>query len=219
MVRFAMALLALAGSVPAYAKVHEVSERGFVIRHVNQVPAAPEETWSTLLSPSKWWSGAHTFSGDEANLSIDPKAGGCFCEVLPDKEFPESAPLGQVEHMRVVYLERPRVLRLSGALGPLQRDAAQGSLTIMLKPVESGTQILWEFVAGGYFRAPSSELAQAMDVVLAIQAKRLAVLLGATRLDDSPQSEMSEDGDLEDRSELGGEESRLNEVSPANSGR
>ena len=49
---------------------------------------------------------------DAKNLSIDARPGGCFCEKLPNG--------GGVEHARVVYVAPREVLRLSGALGPLQ---------------------------------------------------------------------------------------------------
>lgn len=170
---------------PAQAKVAEVSDRGFVIRHIVQVPASAEEVWAVLVKPSEWWDSAHTWSSSAANLSIDPRAGGCFCEILPNTASPKAAPRGSVEHMRVIYAERPRALRMSGALGPLQADAASGILTVQLKPGENGpgekgggTQILLEYVVGGYVRTPFEKLAPAVDGVLGEQVRRLSEKLG-----------------------------------------
>ena len=175
----ALAVVAPAGA--ARAKVAEVSDRGFIVRHVVEVPAGVEETWAMLLKPAEWWDSSHTWSGDAANMSIDPRAGGCFCEVLPNPASPRAAPRGSAQHMRVIYIERPRVLRMAGALGPLQADAVNGTLTVQLKAGAAGsdkTQILLEYVVGGYARAPFAQLAPAVDGVLGEQMKHLAAKLG-----------------------------------------
>jgi uncharacterized protein YndB with AHSA1/START domain len=171
------AALALAAS-PASAEVVASSAAGFVIRQSADVSASPEEVWSELLKPAGWWNGKHSYSGNAANLSIDPRAGGCFCEVLPSAVSPRAAPRGSVEHMRVVNIEQPRALRLVGGLGPLQSEAVQGTLTIELKPIDGGTRILWEYVIGGYLRQRTELIAPAVDAVLGEQISRLAVKLG-----------------------------------------
>ncbi|EJL30172.1 hypothetical protein [Novosphingobium sp. AP12] len=174
----AASALALA-PVAAGAKVAQVSAQGFVVRHLVDVSAPPEETWAVLIKPSVWWDSRHTWSTDAANLSIDARAGGCFCEMLPNPASPKSAPRGTVEHMRVVYVERPRALRMVGALGPLQADAAMATLTIQLKADEKGgTQVLLEYVVGGYTRTPFEKLAPAVDGMLGEQVRRLSEKLG-----------------------------------------
>lgn len=172
--------LVAGGNAPAAAKVAAVAPNGFVVRHLVEVPATPDETWAMLLKPAEWWDSDHTWSGDAANLSLDPHAGGCFCEILPNPASPKAAPRGSVEHMRVVYIERPRALRMTGALGPLQADALNGTLTIQLNPAKDGksTQILLEYVVGGYARTPFEKLAAAVDGVLGQQIQHLATKLG-----------------------------------------
>ena len=172
--------LAAGMSCPAAAKVAAVSSNGFIVRHLVEVPASIDESWAMLLKPSEWWDSDHTWSGDAANLSIDPRAGGCFCEVLPNKASPHAAPRGGVEHMHVVYIERPRALRMVGALGPLQADAANGTLTIQLKPAPDGkgTQILLEYVVGGYIRTSYETMAKSVDSMLGEQIDHLTVKLG-----------------------------------------
>ncbi|WP_404482253.1 SRPBCC family protein [Novosphingobium sp. BL-52-GroH] len=170
---------AILGPVPAAAKVAQVDANGFVIRHVAQVSTSVEETWAVLLKPSVWWDSEHTWSGDAANLTLDARAGGCFCEILPNATSPKASPRGSVEHMRVIYVERPRALRMVGALGPLQSDAATATLTIQLKPEgKGGTQILLEYVVGGYTRTPFDKMAPAVDGVLGEQVRRLSEKLG-----------------------------------------
>lgn len=173
-----LAIISLAPS--AFANVHEQSDRGFVIRHGADVPATPDKVWATLVRPAQWWSAAHTYSQDAKNLSLEARAGGCFCEVLPSKASPNAAPRGGVEHMRVVYAEQGRALRMTGGLGPLQSDAAAATLTIFLRPVDGGTRMLWEYVVGGYVRNES--MPSALDAVLGEQIARLAAELGGKPL-------------------------------------
>lgn len=181
----AIGALVLAGvgaitSAPAMARVQEASERGIVMRYVAHVPVGPDEAWAMLVKPSQWWDSEHTYSGDAANLSLDVRPGGCFCEMLPDKDAPKGAPRGGVEHMRVIYIDKGKALRLSGSLGPLQADAATGTLTFQFKPDETGTQILVEYVVGGFFRGDVARLAPMFDGVLGGQVDRFVEKLGGS---------------------------------------
>lgn len=185
MVRRVLAVMAALLPAPALAGVQAVSERGFVSRHLLDAPGSGEEIWETLVAPAKWWNKAHTYSGDSKNLTIDARPGGCFCEILPSTISPNAAPRGGVEHMRVVYVERGRALRMNGALGPLQADAVIGSMTIMLKPTDSGTRILVEYVVGGYFRTDPTALSSAVDKVLAEQVLGLANKIGGKLVTNS----------------------------------
>jgi uncharacterized protein YndB with AHSA1/START domain len=177
----AIAAICLLAAGPAAAEVRESSDSGFVVQLGIDVPASPADTWTALLTPARWWNAEHTFSQNSANLSLDPRAGGCFCEVLPNKQSPNAAPRGSVEHMRVIYLERPRALRMAGALGPLQAMAGTGTLTVILKPHDSGTRILWEYGYSGHIRGDARAMATMTDQMLADQLLRLGGQLGATK--------------------------------------
>jgi hypothetical protein len=170
-------------SVPAHAEVFERSPGGFVIRRMADVEANIPNTWQELLQPADWWNAKHSYSGDAQNLSIDPRVGGCFCEVLPAEDgAARPRPRGGVEHMRIVYIEQNRALRMSGALGPLQAEALQGTLSIVLKPNETGgTRVLWEYVVGGYMRQKPEQMAPLVDAMLGDQIGRLAARLNAPR--------------------------------------
>ncbi len=175
---FIMASLALA--VPsARADVVTSTETGFVVRIAREVTAPPAEAWKTILTPAQWWQSQHTFSGDAANLTLDSQVGGCFCEVLPR---PDGAPAtqkpGGVQHMRVVYIEPPRAMRLVGSLGPLQSEALAATMTITVKPTEKGSRILFEYVVGGFMRYKVDEIAPAVDRMLTAQLGSLAGKLG-----------------------------------------
>lgn len=189
MKRFAIVIGALLLPAPAMAEVHDSSSSGFVIQLGVDVPATPQASWDALVSPRKWWSAEHSYSSDAANFSLDPRAGGCFCEILPNTASPKAAPRGSVEHMRVVYVEQPRALRMTGALGPLQAGAGTGTLTVILKPQGDGTRLLWEYAYGGFVRGDVPAMAKAVDGVLAEQLLRLGKLLGARGAAKSPPDE------------------------------
>ena len=174
-----IAALAALLAQPASAEVVASSEAGFVIRETAEVPADPAATWQALIAPQTWWNKANTFSGDAANLYLDAQGGGCFCEKLPLKDGAPGARAGSVAHMRVVYAEPGKALRMVGSLGPLQSEALTGTLTISLKPGGTGTRIAMEYVVGGYMRYKTDEIAPAVDTVLAEQLGRLAASLGA----------------------------------------
>ena len=86
--------------------------------------------------------------------------------------------MGSAEHMHVIFADPQRgLLRMAGALGPLQGEAVRGVLTITLTKTETGTRIDWEYVVGGYMRFQTAEIAPAVDQVLGEQLGRLAALL------------------------------------------
>ena len=171
---------------PAAAEVVAQSEAGFIVRETAEVTADPAQTWQALIAPQKWWSKAHTFSGDSANLYLDAQGGGCFCEKLPLQNGAPGARGGSVAHMRVVYADPGKALRMVGALGPLQSEALTGTMTITLKPDGvgkpggAGTRIVMEYVVGGYMRYKVDEIAPAVDKVLAGQLAGLAASLGSS---------------------------------------
>ncbi len=146
---------------------------GFVVRETAVVKADPEFAWAALVEPARWWNKDHSWSGDAKNLTLEPRAGGCFCETLPGG--------GSAEHMRVVQAVPGSLLRMKGALGPLQSEALAGVLTIELKPVAGATSIEWTYVVGGYARFPLKDIATAVDSVLGEQSARLASLIEAGR--------------------------------------
>ncbi|APE28340.1 SRPBCC family protein [Aurantiacibacter gangjinensis] len=163
------AISALAAASSARAEVVESNASGFVTQDEVVIEAAPSEVWQALVEPGRWWNGAHSWSGDAGNFSVTAEAGGCFCEALPGG--------GSVEHMRVVYAAPDRMLRLSGALGPLQTEALGGSLTIELEETDDGTRVSWTYVVGGYSRFPLEQIAPAVDAVQSEQLRRLHALL------------------------------------------
>ncbi len=178
-----LAAIAAMASVPAQAEVTAQAENGFAVRHSVTVSTDPDATFAMLRTPAKWWDKDHTWTGNSENLYMDAQAGGCFCELIPNEATTESgAPQrtlrGSVQHMQIVYVDPGAMLRLSGALGPLQAEAVTGTMTISLKPIKGGTRLTFDYVVGGFMRTPMREVAPAVDAVIGAQASRLAMALG-----------------------------------------
>lgn len=156
-------------SSPVSAKVVQSSAAGFAVSHTADVAATPAVIWAQLLHPENWWNGAHSWSGSAANLSLTAVPGGCFCEKLPGGGF--------AEHARVTHAMPDKLLRLSGALGPLQGEALVGTLTITIKSAAQGTStVSFDYVVGGNARFALTDLAPAVDGVIGEQQRRLAQL-------------------------------------------
>src|SRR5580765_4532028 len=92
----AVAIFAAASASPggASAEVVSVATNGFAVRETAEIVGTPEKVYEALVKPEKWWSSDHTFSQSAANLTLDARAGGCFCEALPGN--------GTVKHQEVV---------------------------------------------------------------------------------------------------------------------
>ena len=163
----ALAALLVGGS--AAAEVQSVGANGFELRHTVHVAAASDKAYAALLQPARWWSSEHTFSGNAANLTLDARAGGCWCESLPDG--------GSVEHMHVLYVAPGKALRLRGALGPFQGLAVDGVMTWNIKANANGTDISLSYAIGGYAKDGFENLAKGADHVLGEQIERLRKLI------------------------------------------
>ena len=182
----AVAVLALAASGPGQAEVTSRSDQGFAIQQSAQVAAGAEQVWRELVRPATWWNKAHTWSGDAANLTLEPRVGGCFCEAIPPGRGERGARTGAVEHLRVINVVPGKMMRLTGALGPLQSEAVQGILTITLTPGAGGTLIKFEYVVGGYMRFKTEQIGPAVNSVLGEQVARLAARLGGSQTTVAP---------------------------------
>jgi uncharacterized protein YndB with AHSA1/START domain len=173
--RFPLALVLAVAARGASASVVEVTASGFLVKNEVTIRASPEKVYATLMHEvGRWWNPEHTYSGDSHNLSIDERAGGCFCERL--------APGGAAEHMRMVYIQPNKVVRMAGALGPLQGSGLAGSLTWKLIEVSGITTVQLSYSVGGYMQGGFEKMAPAVDEVLNEQIQRLKVFVEAGKL-------------------------------------
>jgi hypothetical protein len=166
---------------PAHAEIKSQSDFGFISGHSAEVLAKPDDVWKRLIVPKEWWNPAHSWSGTIDGFYIDAQAGGCFCELIQEKAVDgKTTVTGSVEHMRVIFVDRNKVLRMQGALGPLQSEAVLATLTIAMEPAKTGggTKLSFSYVVGGYMRFPVTKMAPAVDAVLAEQFASLIKPLG-----------------------------------------
>ncbi len=158
---------------PAAAKVLARADSGFLLENTIEVPVTPERAWLALVNEvGLWWPAGHSWFGKAENFRIEPRAGGCFCEIDGAR---------QVEHMRITHVNPGQRLRMLGGLGPLQGMGLHGALDWIFEATEAGTRLTLRYQVGGYTPEPLGEF---IDVVDRVQAEQLGGL--ARHLSASP---------------------------------
>jgi hypothetical protein len=79
--------------------------------------------------------------------------------------------------MTVLFLAPGKLLRLRGALGPLQALAVDGVMTWSFKAAAGGSDITVSYAVAGYSAQGFDMLSKAVDQVMAEQIGRLKKLL------------------------------------------
>lgn len=165
-----MLLTALAVPGGAAADVLAKAAGGFVVSHDMLLGAPAERTYQALTAEvGAWWDADHSYSGRASNLTLDARAGGCFCERLDDG--------GSVEHMRVLFASPGKRLRLIGGLGPLQGMGASGPMDFELVPEGAKTRLKFRYTVSGFTPSGLEGVAEPVDAVLRSQLVRLAAYL------------------------------------------
>ncbi|HEY2885471.1 MAG TPA: SRPBCC family protein [Rhizomicrobium sp.] len=172
-------LLAVLVTVPARAAVIDSAANGFSVVEKTHISASPDKIYAALVTPARWWSSKHTFSQDAANLTLDPVAGGCWCEKLANG--------GTVQHLVVVQAVPAKALVMRGALGPLQGLGVEGAMTISLKPATDGTDLSLTYNIGGYLKDGFASWAAPVDGVLGEQVTRLKAFIETGSPEAKPQ--------------------------------
>jgi hypothetical protein len=163
---FLWSMLILAGLSPVTAEVIDSSTAGFTIRDSVIIAENPNDVYNSIVDDvGLWWDSAHTFSGKADNLSLDDRAGGCFCEKLENG--------GSVRHLEVVFADPGKTLRMIGGLGPLQSMAVTGSMTWSLLKSDAGTIVKVTYSIGGYRPGGLQKMAPHVDKVIFEQLTRL----------------------------------------------
>lgn len=155
----------------ASAEVTAASPGGFHIEAETLLAAPAPQAWRALTRIERWWSPAHTYSGEARNLRLDPRAGGCWCERWQGSS---------VEHGRTLLaMERDGAytLRLNAALGPLQAMGAQGVLTFTITPEPSGARLRMSYRVSGEPGLGLEAMARPVDGVMMEQFGRLSRLI------------------------------------------
>lgn len=141
----------------ASAEVVSSDSTGFHIKQTHRYDDSATNAYRVFVDDiDSWWPVDHTWFGADGTLTIDPVAGGCFCEIAGDR---------QAQHMTVAYVDPGRVLRLTGGLGPLQGLGLNGTMTLTF----SDSELTLEYIVSGYPSVDLTQLAPVVDKVLSLQ--------------------------------------------------
>lgn len=188
--RAILGLAALGSMATARAEVTNTADNGFTVEHQTVIAGDAETVWKAMIAPSRYWNSDHSWTGDAENFYLVPQAGGCFCELIRTKSGDNiKSSEGSVQHMRVIYAHNNKMLRMSGALGPLQSEAVTGTLTMQLEPQGSSTMVRFTYKVGGYMEFPVDQIAPAVDGVIGEQLARLSALFGEAIGDEQDGSD------------------------------
>jgi uncharacterized protein YndB with AHSA1/START domain len=153
----------------AGAEVKLAAADAMLIEHRFTIAAPAAKAWKTLVHPERYWPADHTWSGKRESLSIEPTAGGCFCERWDG---------GSAEHGRVVKLVPGRSLVLDAALGPFLEMAISGILSIRLEEKDGTTTAIVSYRVSGDAAHKLDQLAPIVDQVLGMQFGAFAAEAG-----------------------------------------
>ncbi len=170
MMRLLLAAVLSLTAAPVAAEVSNRSDDGFTLSYERSVTASDAAILAAIGQPAAWWSDAHTWSGSAANITLDLRPGGCWCEALPG---------GGVKHAEAVLVwpER-RMVRFDAPFGPLQSIGADAVLTMTWAEADGGASriLKWTFVVTG---PGAGAMADPVDAVIGEQFGRLAAHLSA----------------------------------------
>jgi uncharacterized protein YndB with AHSA1/START domain len=159
-------LLITLSTASARAEVIEKAPEGFFLSISTQIDAPVAAVYQQFLNIDQWWDAEHSWFGSDTHFSIEPRAGGCFCETFADKS---------ALHMIVSFVDPKREIRLIGGLGPLQGMALHGAMTFRFEPLaDQSTRVVHEYRVQGYAADGLESLAPVVDAVQTQQIKRLA---------------------------------------------
>lgn len=152
--------LVLVAATPASAAVKQSAPDGFIVEHRLMLNVIPAQAWATLAQPARWWPKEHTWSGSPANLSLELKLGGCFCERWKG---------GGAEHGRVIMLRNNELVRMNAALGPMQEMAISGVLSIAIAARDEGSEATVTYRVSGTSAHGFDKIAPVVDQVIGLQ--------------------------------------------------
>ena len=145
-----------------YADVQHIAETGFILENKIQTDSNSARTWKAFVEEvDNWWPKDHSYWLEAGTFSIDPVAGGCFCERTADGQ--------SAEHMHIAFVDPGKVLRMTGGLGPLQGMGMFGALDFVFTENSQGTEVTMTYRVNGINPGGFAELAPIVDMVQGLQ--------------------------------------------------
>lgn len=163
--KWAFSTFLLLLSAITLADVTSKGDTGFTLVISGEVKATPAAAYDQFIRIGEWWLEGHTWYGRSENLFIEPKAGGCFCEISGDN---------QVLHMLVSFVQPGVELKMIGGLGSLQMMGIHGGMSWRFEPISDGTRIIQTYNVTGYAPGGLRDLAGIID---SIQTRQLNALV------------------------------------------
>jgi hypothetical protein len=115
------------------AEIKQLPTGAFSFEQSLRLPGPPDEIFGAITGDiGGWWD--HSFSEHPKRFYLEPKVGGCFCEIFDDAG-------NGVRHAVVTYVERPKLLRFEGPLG-LAGNATQLVFTYKFEPIWGDSTLL-----------------------------------------------------------------------------
>ena len=167
----------LLAASPASASVVGASEHGFEIQNSVNLVIPQQQAFAAFGQVGQWWNKSHTYSGDASRMSLQMRAGGCFCEPLDNG--------GGIEHMRVTFIQPGERIVLTGSLGPLLYEATAGVMDVKFERIAGGSRVTMNYRAAGFAKGGAAAMAPLVDQVLAEQMKRYRVYAAAAPKPDT----------------------------------
>ena len=162
----AVSLLVLCTPNFVHAEVIGAGSGGFSLVQEATIDAPRDKVWAAAIYElGLWWNGEHSISGNSANMSIDPRPQGCFCEAIGEH--------AGVVHLTVTFVNPNVLLRLTGGLGPLGLMGVNGNMTWELSDADDGTLVRFSYAVGGYQPDGLDSLAEPVDYVIGEALSRL----------------------------------------------
>jgi uncharacterized protein YndB with AHSA1/START domain len=159
---FSLILIASWAVNCAKAEVLYTADAGFAVQNKVQIRRSADEIWQALINDvDAWWPKDHSWWA--GTFSIDPQAGGCFCERSGERS---------VQHMSIAMVDPGQLLRMTGGLGPLQGLGLSGALEWQIVPDEANpqlTEVTLTYRVNGYMPGGFGQLAPVVDQVQGLQ--------------------------------------------------
>ena len=165
-----LSLLVLLPFKQVSAELQHLAETGFIVENEIEVSTDAATTWKAFVEEvDNWWPKDHSWWLDQGTFTIDPRAGGCFCELASDGR--------SAEHMRISFVDPGKMLTMTGGLGPLQGMGMFGALTFIFAETDSGTVVTMTYRVNGINPDGFEELAPVVDMVQGLQIGGLKTYL------------------------------------------
>lgn len=161
-----LASVSVMGVGSAVAEVADAEAGGFTTINETIIDAPRDVVWRAAIEEiGRWWSSAHTVSGEASRLSIDARPQGCFCEHLGEG--------AGIVHLSVTMVNPMVVLRLTGGLGPLGLMGVDGNMTWEFSDADGATAVKFTYAVGGYRPGGLDSIAGPVDGVIGEALRRL----------------------------------------------